>query len=73
MYSSLISTQIAQDQLENPKWRFFDCRYDLTAPDKKKSEYSVSHIPGAFYVDMNKDLSTTHVFGKTGRLPPATT
>ena len=69
MYSSLISTQIAQDQLDNPKWRFFDCRYDLNAHDKKKSEYSVSHIPGAFYVDMNKDLSTNHVFGKTGRHP----
>jgi len=69
MYSSLISTQIALDHLDNLKWRFFDCRYELTAPEKKKAEYSVSHIPGALYVDMKKDLATTHVLGKTGRHP----
>ena len=69
MYSSLISTQIAQDHLDNPKWRFFDCRYELTAPEKKKTEFAVSHIPGALYVHMNQDLATTHVPGKTGRHP----
>ena len=69
MQSSLISTKIAQDHLDNPKWRFFDCRYELTAPEKKKAEFSVSHIPGALYVHMNQDLATTHVPGKTGRHP----
>ena len=69
MYSSLISTEIAQDHLDNPKWRYFDCRYELTAPEKKKAEYSVSHIPGALYVHLNQDLAATHVAGKTGRHP----
>ena len=69
MYSSLISTQIAQDNLNNPKWRYFDCRYELTAPEKKKAEYSVSHIPGALYVHLSQDLAATHVAGKTGRHP----
>ena len=69
MYSSLISTQSAQDHLDNPKWRFFDCRYELTAPEKKKAEFSVSHIPGALYVNMNQDLAAAHVPGKTGRHP----
>ena len=69
MHSSLISTQIAQDHLDNPKWRFFDCRYELTAPEKIKAEFSVSHIPGALYVNMNQDLAATHVPGKTGRHP----
>ena len=69
MYSSLISTQIVQGYLENPKWRFFDCRYELTSPDKKKSEYSVSHIPGALYVHLKQDLAASHVAGKTGRHP----
>jgi len=69
MFSSLISTQIAQDNLDNPKWCLFDCRYELTNPEKKKKEYSESHIPGAFYVDMNKDLAAPHVAGKTGRHP----
>ncbi len=69
MYSSLISTQIAQDHLDNPKWSFFDCRYELTVPDKKKAEFAVSHIPGTSYVHMNQDLAATHVPGKTGRHP----
>ena len=69
MHSSLISTQIAQDHLDNPKWRIFDCRYELTAPEKIKAEFSVSHIPGALYVNMNQDLAATHVPGKTGRHP----
>ena len=69
MHSSLISTQIAQDHLDNPKWRYFDCRYELTAPEKKNAEFAVSHIPGALYVNMNQDLASTHVPGKTGRHP----
>ena len=69
MYSSLISTQIAQDHLDNPNWRYFDCRYELTAPEKKEKEYLVSHIPGALYVNMNQDLAAAHVAGKTGRHP----
>jgi len=69
MHSSLISTQIAQDHLNNPKWRFFDCRYELTATEKKNAEFAVSHIPGALYVHLNQDLAATHVPGKTGRHP----
>ena len=57
MYRSLISTQFAQDNLDNPKWCYFDCRYELSAPEKKKAEYYVSHIPGALYVHMNQDLA----------------
>ena len=69
MHGSLISTQIAQDHLDNPKWHFFDCRYELTGPEKKKAEFAVSHISGALYVHMNQDLAATHVPGKTGRHP----
>ena len=69
MYRSLISTQFAQDNLDNPKWCYFDCRYELSAPEKKKAEYYVSHIPGALYVHMNQDLADIHVAGKTGRHP----
>ena len=69
MHSSLISTQIAQDNLDNPKWRFFDCRYELTVPENKKAEFAVSHVPGTLYVHMNQDLAAIHVPGKTGRHP----
>lgn len=69
MQSSLITPQIAQDHLKNPDWRFFDCRYELTAPEKKKAEFEVSHLPGAIYAHMNHDLAVTHIPGKTGRHP----
>ncbi len=69
MYSSLISPQIVQEQLENPVWRFIDCRYVLTAPDQKKEEFEVSHLPGAIYAHTNLDLAVPHVPGKTGRHP----
>ena len=69
MYSSLISPQIVQEQLENPVWRFIDCRFVLTAPDQKKEEFEVSHLPGAIYAHTNLDLAVPHVPGKTGRHP----
>ncbi|NLP51006.1 sulfurtransferase [Bacillus sp. RO1] len=35
-----------------------DCRFHLGAPDKGLIEYQDSHIPGAYYMDLNKDLSS---------------
>ncbi|MGG3562532.1 sulfurtransferase [Neobacillus rhizosphaerae] len=34
-----------------------DCRFSLADPQKGKKEYLESHIPGAFYFDLEKDLS----------------
>lgn len=50
----------------------FDCRFALTDPAAGRTAYHHAHIPGAFFVDMNRDLSTPHLPGKTGRhpLPP---
>lgn len=36
-----------------------DCRFHLPAPDKGRAEYHDHHIPGAHYMDLNKDLSST--------------
>jgi len=44
MYSSLISPKIINEHLEDPNWRFFDCRYVLTEPDKKQAEFAESHL-----------------------------
>lgn len=35
-----------------------DCRFDLMNPDTGASLYAQSHIPGAFYFDLNHDLSS---------------
>jgi len=36
-----------------------DCRFHLPAPDKGLEEYKEHHIPGAHYLHLNKDLSST--------------
>tara|TARA_B100000809_G_scaffold228277_1_gene241180 strand:- start:320 stop:1159 length:840 start_codon:yes stop_codon:yes gene_type:complete len=69
MHDSLISPQIVNEHLEDSNWRFFDCRYVLTEPDKKQAEFAVSHLPGALYAHMNRDLAAPPIPGKTGRHP----
>ena len=69
MYDSLISTKIVEKNLSNPNWLFFDCRFDLNNPNKKKSAFRVSHIPKANYVSLDEDLSDQPKLGKTGRHP----
>jgi thiosulfate/3-mercaptopyruvate sulfurtransferase len=34
-----------------------DCRFDLTDPDAGRKAYRDGHIPGARYVDLNRDLA----------------
>lgn len=34
-----------------------DCRFDLVDPLIGKKSYEESHLPGAIYVDLDKDLS----------------
>lgn len=47
----------------------FDCRYSLADPAAGRRAYEESHIPGAYFADMSRDLSTPHIPGKTGRHP----
>ena len=69
MYDSLISPEIVQDNLETENWCFFDCRFVLNKPIKKLSEYRISHLPKATYVNLEYDLSDHPISGKTGRHP----
>jgi len=45
-----------------------DCRFDLVDPLIGKKSYEESHIPGAIYVDLDKDLSGPKT-GSNGRHP----
>jgi thiosulfate/3-mercaptopyruvate sulfurtransferase len=47
----------------------FDCRFTLAEPAAGRRAYDSAHIPGAYFAEMNHDLSTAHVPGKTGRHP----
>jgi len=69
MYDSLISPKIVEENLTTENWRFFDCRFVLNNPQQKQSEFRISHLPKASYVNLEKDLSDPHIIGKTGRHP----
>ncbi|MGV0023472.1 sulfurtransferase [Phormidesmis priestleyi] len=35
-----------------------DCRFSLMEPDLGRQQYEMGHIPGAYYLDLNRDLSS---------------
>jgi len=45
-----------------------DCRFDLTQTKAGREAYAAGHIPGAIYVDLDKDLSDIKT-GTNGRHP----
>lgn len=47
----------------------FDCRFALTDAKAGERDYQQSHLPGAFYADLDRDLSSPAVPGKSGRHP----
>ncbi|MEA5417965.1 sulfurtransferase [Spirulina sp. CCNP1310] len=64
----LISTADLADHLNDPDWVVIDCRFQLADPQWGRSQYHHSHIPGAYYADLNQDLSAP-VGPKGGRHP----
>ncbi|MEB3148345.1 MAG: sulfurtransferase [Sphaerospermopsis sp.] len=52
----------------SPEWLFthlndsqvviIDCRFSLADPQLGQNQYQTSHIPGAYYLDLNQDLSS---------------
>jgi len=57
--SILISVQDLQTSIQNQLVNtvIFDCRFDLSNPHIGHQQYLDGHIPGAIYVDLEKDLS----------------
>jgi thiosulfate/3-mercaptopyruvate sulfurtransferase len=53
--STLVST--AELAANYPKWRVFDCRHDLAKPELGEQQYRESHIPGALFASLDRDLS----------------
>lgn len=45
------------DRLDRPDTIVVDCRFQLTAPDLGRQQYLESHLPGAYYLDLDRDLS----------------
>jgi thiosulfate/3-mercaptopyruvate sulfurtransferase len=68
MYTSLISTDELEANLNSPNWVIVDCRFDLNDKPWGEEEYAQFHIPGAVYAHMDNDLSSP-VTPLTGRHP----
>lgn len=67
-YTTLISCADTFTKLDNPGWRFFDCRFDLMNPDSGRQQFLAGHLPNAHYVHLDEDLSSP-VTPTSGRHP----
>jgi thiosulfate/3-mercaptopyruvate sulfurtransferase len=65
----LISAPELARALSNPNLRLMDCRFALDNPAYGHTAYCHGHIAGAHYADLNRDLSSPVIPGKTGRHP----
>ena len=54
----VVSVQWLREHLDDPLIAIADCRFSLMQPDLGHQQYQVGHIPGAYYLDLNLDLSS---------------
>lgn len=66
--SYLIGARELAGHLDAPSWRIVDCRFDLADVDAGFRDYLASHIPGAVFADLDRDLAAP-VGPQTGRHP----
>ncbi|MBB6445445.1 rhodanese-like domain-containing protein [Bacillus benzoevorans] len=53
----VVNKEWLAEQLNNGQVKIVDCRFELGNPVKGEELYQESHIPGAFYFDLEKQLS----------------
>ena len=68
MQANLISADELETLLQSPEVIVCDCRFALNDPDAGRAAFEGSHIPGACYVDLERDLSG-QITSSTGRHP----
>jgi thiosulfate/3-mercaptopyruvate sulfurtransferase len=67
-FTTLIDVSTLRALMTKPGIVVLDCRFNLAAPDAGREAYLRGHIPGARYVDLNRDLSAP-VSATSGRHP----
>ncbi len=67
-YTTLISVAELAKHLGNAELVIFDCRHELNNPEFGPNAYAESHIPGARFAHVDKDLAG-RLTGKNGRHP----
>ncbi|MBV9389300.1 MAG: sulfurtransferase [Chroococcidiopsidaceae cyanobacterium CP_BM_ER_R8_30] len=66
--SPYVSPKWLYEHLNDPQVAIADCRFSLANPDLGQQQYLLQHIPKAFYLDLNQDLSSP--VGKHGGRHP---
>jgi len=56
--TSAVSVAWLSEHLDDPGVAIADCRFSLMQPELGQQQYQVGHIPGAYYLDLNQDLSS---------------
>ncbi|MBC7824015.1 MAG: sulfurtransferase [Candidatus Parcubacteria bacterium] len=56
--SPIVSADWLQQHLDDPQVLIVDCRFSLIEPELGHQQYETGHIPGAYYLDLNRDLSS---------------
>jgi thiosulfate/3-mercaptopyruvate sulfurtransferase len=53
----LVDVNWLYQHLDDPQLVIVDCRFSLSEPELGRQQYEAGHIPGAYYLDLNQDLS----------------
>jgi thiosulfate/3-mercaptopyruvate sulfurtransferase len=64
----LVSCEQLAAHLDDPQWRVFDCRHQLSDVGFGERAYAQGHLPGAFFLHLDRDLSSP-LNGGNGRHP----
>jgi thiosulfate/3-mercaptopyruvate sulfurtransferase len=54
----VVSAEWLFQHLDDPQVAIANCRFSLADSNLGQRQYWESHIPGAFYFDLNRDLSS---------------
>jgi thiosulfate/3-mercaptopyruvate sulfurtransferase len=68
MKTLLVTTEELAAHLDDPTWVVFDARHDLADVEKGRREYAAGHIPGAYFLHLDRDLAGEKT-GSNGRHP----
>jgi len=66
-FETLLPTAELAAHLDDPDWAIMDCRFYLDEPDRGLQAYLASHVPGAIYVHLERDLCGPIARGKGSR------
>src|SRR5262249_30531386 len=64
----LVTTEELAQHLDDPGWIVFDTRHDLGDVEKGRRAYAAGHVPGAYFLHTDDDLSGKKT-GLNGRHP----